>query len=439
MHIHLYGAKSPNRETQMLPGWNMGGENWGRTHAIPKPTPYAMRQFSESPVPRRAINAIKGPVASLSWKIQSLEGADDLGNQEARIKALTYSLNHPNHDDSWRSLVEQVIEDTLVGSYGSIELGSASNPLRPLWMWPVDGSTIRVYPGWDGSKDQARYAQVTGFTGRVINIRNDDLIYMKMNPRTNTPFGLGAMEVAFDTINQFLTANAYAGKAASNMTPPGILSLGEAQDPGKSQAFRNYWRNEVEGRAIMPIIAGEKDPKFIPLFRGDDSDMRLGWQSFLIRVIGASFSLSSVAMGLEQDVNRNTADVMREFDQDNAIKPMALLLSEYINREAIHRKLGWTDLELVYTDLDQADDERLARIHKMELDADIRTPDEVRAERGLPPLPGNWGNITMTQRKVIIMQARGSDAENANPATQTLREAFELPDAGEKRPHQNDE
>ena len=33
----------------------------------------------------------------------------------------------------------------------------------PLWMWPVDGLTVQLYPDWDGSPKAIRYVQIIGF------------------------------------------------------------------------------------------------------------------------------------------------------------------------------------------------------------------------------------------------------------------------------------
>jgi hypothetical protein len=428
MKVHLYGAKSPSRETVGLPQWVEGGRgSYGKKQSSPKPTPYNLRRFSESPIPRRAINAIKDPVASLKWELRAREGVDALPDQAQRIKVGTHCLSHPNHDDSFRSLLEQVIEDIQVGSFGSIEIAKTSDAERPLWLWPVDGSSIQVYAMWSGNPDEPRYAQVTGFSGIKVDLRNDDLIYIKANPRTCTPFGLSPLEVAFDTISKFLAAHESAGKTAGNQGPQGIINIGEGASPDQVAAYRQYWRNEVEGRGITPITGGTKDVSFIPLFKGDDTDMRLGWQAFLIRIIAICFNLSPMTFGLERDVNRNTADVQNEGDDDNAIKPTARLVAEYLNREAIHRKLGWLDLELVWLDLDQEDDERMSRIHKTYNDTDALVPDEVRAKLGLPPLANGWGQLTNTQRLILIAQAAKTGVEAKNPATQNIMEDFDPP------------
>ena len=43
------------------------------------------------------------------------------------------------------------------------------------------------------------------------------LMYIRMNPRSFTPFGLGPLEVAFETVNQFLSAHRFAGKLGSEL------------------------------------------------------------------------------------------------------------------------------------------------------------------------------------------------------------------------------
>ena len=36
---------------------------------------------------------------------------------------------------------------------------------------------------------------------KAIPLDDDQLMYIRMNPRTHTPFGLGPLEVAFETVN----------------------------------------------------------------------------------------------------------------------------------------------------------------------------------------------------------------------------------------------
>ena len=79
--------------------------------------------------------------------------------------------------------------------------------------WAVDGASIRMNARWDGQPDTARYAQAAPgqLEANAVDLRDDQLMYVRMNPRSFTPFGLGPLEVAFETVNQFLTAHRFAG------------------------------------------------------------------------------------------------------------------------------------------------------------------------------------------------------------------------------------
>ena len=92
--------------------------------AMPKPTPYNLRRFSETPIARRAINCIKDRIAGMRWRIQPRQGysLETIPDGAERVRILTSNFESPNPDDSFRSLAEQVLEDIIVGGYGAIEV-----------------------------------------------------------------------------------------------------------------------------------------------------------------------------------------------------------------------------------------------------------------------------------------------------------------------------
>lgn len=153
------------------------------SRAMPKPTPANLRRFAETPVVRRAINIIKDRIASLDWQVRLKRdySASQVGYARRRMRVLRYALEHPNHSDSFRTLLEQVIEDALVGGYGAVEMETTDDAARPFLLWPVDGATIQINPKWDGNPDSVRYAQQTGLPGTsaTIPLRDDDLMYFQ--------------------------------------------------------------------------------------------------------------------------------------------------------------------------------------------------------------------------------------------------------------------
>src|SRR6204780_1835409 len=326
---------------------------------MPKPTAYNLRRFSEIPVPRRAINCIKDRIAGMRWRIQPRQGLslDSIPSGAERAEILTNNFHAPNPDDSFRSFSEQVVEDIIVGGYGAIEVQTSGDAKRPLLLWPVDGSSIRMNLDWDGSPQGQRYLQVTDQSGAKSQIALDDyeLIYIRLNPRTHTPFGLGRLEVAFETINSFMGAHRYASRLASNTVVQYALWLQDLT-PEHHERLIRWWQDEIEGTGKVPILSAESKPEVLRFGGGTDADLRLQWQEFLLRVVADAFDLPPFYLGVERDVNRSTAEEYNDLAFRQAIVPTARLLAEALTRDAIAKKLGWNDLEFVFTDVDSPGD-----------------------------------------------------------------------------------
>ncbi len=389
--------------------------------AMPKPTPYNLRRFSETPIARRAINCIKDRIAGMRWRVQprqgySLEGIPD---GAARVRLLTDNFDAPNPDDSFRSFAEQVLEDIIVGGFGAIEVqrnpewdlaaelpprlrsglrqepaGRTGASAAPLVLWPVDGASIRINLEWDGSPTSQRYMQIVdqAAVNQQIKLDDDELIYIRLNARTHTPFGLGRLEVAFETINAFLGAHRYASRLASNTVVQYALWLQDLT-PEHHERLIRWWQDEIEGTGKVPILSVESKPEVLRFGGGTDADLRLEWQEFLLRVVADAFDLPPFYLGVERDVNRSTAEEYSDLAFRQAIVPTARLLAESLTRDAIAKKLGWNDLEFVFAELDTTDPLEEAQIQQILLQNGVLTVNEVRRMRGLGELESGQSSV----------------------------------------------
>jgi phage portal protein BeeE len=364
-------------------------------HVVPKPTSANLRRFAETPVARKAINTIKDRIAGMKWRVQPRRGRSlaDVPDGEARVQALTACFDQPNPDDSFRSLAEQVLEDVIVGGFGAIEVELSGDRERPLVLWPVDGATIRMKVDWDGRPDSPRYVQETGHFGpeSQVVLNDDELIYVRLNARTHTPFGLGRLEVAFETINSFLCAHRYASRLASNSVVQYALWLKDLS-PAHHERLIRWWQDEIEGTGKVPILSVENKPEVLRFGGGTDADLRLAWQEFLLRVIADAFDLPPQFLGVERDVNRSTASELNDVAFQHAIVPTARLFAEHLTRDAIAKKLGSNDLEFVFADLDAPNEMEQAQIQEILLRNGVLTVNEVRRMRGLAELPAGGGS-----------------------------------------------
>src|SRR4051794_31967012 len=248
MAEYVSAGKQEKRRTMPMPSVL---SHWGsKSDGLPKPTPPNLRKFAETPVARRAINTIKDRIAGMQWQVRPRRGRDlaSLPDGEARVQLLTETLEAPNQDDSFRSFAEQVLEDIIVGGFGAAEIVATGDDQKPVTLWPVDGATIRMRSDWDGSPASPRYVQTTGRYGAegALTLNDDELMYVRLNPRTHTPFGLGRLEVAFETINEFLGAHRYAARLASNTVVQYALWIQDLQ-PTQHERLIRWWQDEIEG------------------------------------------------------------------------------------------------------------------------------------------------------------------------------------------------
>ena len=378
----------------VLTPWQPGTLNGG---TLPKPTPQNLRRFAELPCVRRAINVVKDRIACMEWQVRFKPGAEHTAEDLALLQALQRNFESPNPHESFRTFAEQVLEDVIVGGFGAAEIEVTGNPAAPFRLWPVDGATIQMDGRWNGDLDSPRFAQVvarpliapasgSGSGGEVPgNLRpllDRELLYIRLNPRTHTPFGLGRVEVAFDTVNHFLQANRYAARLASNSVTQYALWIDETT-PTEHERLLRWWRDEVEGSGEVPVLSSQTKPEVLRFAGGTDAELRLQWQEFLLRMVANAFDLPPMFLGLHGDVNRSTAVELSEQAFQTAVLPVASLFAEHLSRDVLGKALGLHDVEFVFTTRAR-DEVQEAALQMQLLQAGVLSVDEVRAMRGLP-------------------------------------------------------
>ncbi|WP_078499201.1 phage portal protein [Paenibacillus selenitireducens] len=371
----------------------------GNNQPIPKKTETNLRSLSESPIPRRAINVIKDGITKLNWSVTTIDENDAEKYQEL-CKIIERALLKPNQADSFRSWVEQIIEDMLVCSAGSSETVKSNDLKRPFRMYPVDSFSIELYPTWDGQPESYRYAQRVN--GKYVHLTDSEMMYIRMNPRTNTPFGLGPLETVWETATNFVMSHRTAGKQTINTFLRRILNLGKNANSTDVKAFRAYWENEVMGRGITPIISGES-PSILDLGATDDKALFIEWQRFLIEIVAIAFGISPKKLGQTKDVNRNTADSEDE-DTNSTIQSIAENIVEHINNhiiDGIFKMGGIIEFKFHYA-TSLKDLKTKADIDAIYLDRGVDTIDEVRDSKGKKAHPNGHGERILVPKEKAI-------------------------------------
>lgn len=394
-----------------------------------KLTPFNLRRFSKTPVPRRAINLIKYSIIALKWDIVPLEDSEALPDQEERIASAKRCFKHPNNTESWQSFIEAGVEDMCISGAMTVEPQLTPDPVRPIKMWNVDSTTIRIFPTWtESDPDQPRYAQMTGLKGErgAILFQDSELLYIKDNPGVDTPFGVGKMEVAFQSVTAFLGVQDMAGRSGSDQTHRSWLWWETGQAPYNTEILRRHLTNDIEGQAKINIIQGMKKPELIEVTTTQPQDLLPDWQEMLIRMIANAFDLSPLALGIERDVNRSTGEVLDDKDFHSAVVPVAVRLAESFTRHILHRSLGWTDLELQFLNLDDPDLTTKMTMLSQLFAMNSETSNGVRKALGMPPLSSPYADLTQFEQ--ILINTEASGAIQNNNAEKTMQRQSDAQD-----------
>jgi Phage portal protein len=419
-------TKEPTRESVAFPNLVMIGQNsYIQSNRVAyKPTPRNLRYFSNTPIARRAINTIKNPLSQLEWEIAPNKGVGLNSELRKQIEIATLCFSLPNDDDSFNTLLSQVINDVCLGA-GVIEIGKSEYPDRPVYLWPVDGLSINIYPGWKGGRTEPRYLQTLGYGGNFtqgqqpgVKLRDDEVVYIRPNPSTHSPFGYGPLEVAFQSISNQLATASFAAKLAGNALPPFAIDLGEVSTR-MVETWRTYWTNEIEGQGKIPIIGTElvdgqagagrtRGLAVQKLYPEGDKALYLQYQEFIRTEVAAAFDISNMSLNLERDVNRSTAEVGEDREWIHAIKPMAMVLANALTRKVVWGAMGYSQLRFVWRGVEREDLEKTSTILTRYYGANVFTPNEIRRKLGEPPAENAWGDMTKSDADIAIQAAKGT-------------------------------
>lgn len=340
---------------------------------------------------RTAINWRKQQVSQAEWRIVRIDNPKAAPNPKVvnAVSALFRTVNAKR--ESLRSLLDMVVEDTLILDAGCIEKEfTVGGTIK--YLWGVDGATIVPDPNWDGRDENAiRYRQ--WIQGKLITeLRNEQLIYMMQNPTTHRVFGWSPVETLVNVIEAELYGEKYDYELLRKAAPPGILDIGGGLQDTQVEVFREYWKSEILGNGDTPIMGGgtpdRKPVTWTKFGFSPDELQRDKYKSWLINKIAFVFQIDKTIFGLVDDVNRSTSKTMSE-RTDQGFVSLARLVAEFFTREIVWQFDENHGFE--FANLTTVDPLVQSQIDKNYSSIGVFTPNELRAERfGYEPV--EWGD-----------------------------------------------
>lgn len=396
------------------------------------------KMYYYNPIVKIAVDTIINTVCSAPYKITVAEkDAKQTKEHDAQIKEInTFFKSVNTNRESFRTILEMVVRDLVVLDGGAIEKVRENGKLKEIWA--VDSASI--LPVTDVHRRLKGYQQLVN-QQVVTTYKPNDLIYMMMNPRTESLFGISPLECLYRSVTAFIYAESYNLKYfENNHVPKGILDLGPNIPEDQLDRFKNFWEAETSGKPhrIMvlggPIAQGadNRGVQWIPLQINSKDMELLEYLKWLERLILAVFGVSPSEVGFTESVSGAPATgqlLQSSAFRNKAIYPMLDRIANYFTQEIIYEEFKAYDLKFEFIEEVTLDEKmKKAQLHQIEIGSGVKTVNEIRKEEGLKPLEKDeQGNVIEPQEEEVTDTSSQSPNQGEEDGTlETTEENKEI-------------
>ena len=424
-----------------------------------------LRNFSlKYEIVRACINLRRRQLSGMEWDIVTAETADVNPNDKDILAVKEFFMNlggniNPETGEivggSYRKFLNMIVEDIM--ALDALALYNwRSNGGDLLTLLPVDGSTIRLVVGNMGQPPlppEVAYKQIIRGTV-TAELTTDDLRYLTMNPRTNSPYGLSPLESLMITVSSALKSGMYNLEYLTDGNiPEGLVEAPAQWTAAQIKEFEKNWDAALAGdagatRKLHWLPAGSK---YAATKKPDD----MAFETFglwLMQLTCAVFDVQPIDIGFPPKGGlggKGFGEHQKDSSNDKGLRPIANLIEELFN-ELIQVELGYTHLRFSFTGLDSENLREAAETNQTLIFSGQRTPNEVRTDDGLDPINGGDALFVVGQAMPLNQEAvdafgtaaTGAHADNFDPNNPEYRngsdesagEARTRADAGDKKP-----
>lgn len=333
---------------------------------------------------RLAVEHVKDEMESLGWRVALKKLPDEQEHifaaraaRDKRGEALTARLRKPDGVTEWGSWLRAALEDMLVIDAATIYNWDGALEL-------VDGATIRPLldeagriprpplPAFEQWIKGEKYGEWTV----------DEVIYAARNPRVHKIFGFSPVEqvLSLATLAANRTLMQILRNSDGNL-PPALINAPEGWTPKMLFEFQTYFD------AAMMNPARRTKITFIPSgssvqFPGQEFALKEEIDEWISRSVAYAFGISPNIF--IKQMNRASSEQYAEESGDRGMAPRKLWVKSVIDR-VLRDWWGGGDFEFVWDDDQPLDERSRAEVDEIDIRSGVRTVDEARADRGLPP------------------------------------------------------
>jgi hypothetical protein len=372
-----------------------------------------IRKFAdEHEVTRTVIETCKDQLTKLRWTWrlkpkagQTQQEIKEASETDSRIKELNKFFKYPDKEHDFTQWLRIWLEDLLVcdavsvwrqpnrigGLYALriIDVGTIQRKIDEMGVTPAP---VNPYPYNIAYQQSIKGMVMSEFT-------TDDMFYYIRNPRSWAFYGYSAVEQIIMTLATGMRRMAFqlAHYTEGNI-PPMFLRAPKEWTLEQIKDFQAWWDIMISTHEDLSkgwMIPGDIEPIF-----PQKENLKDDFDEWVARVVCYAFSVSPNAF--IKNLNRATSEQAREQADEEGLQSRMTIITTIMNHLQ-EKWFGYEDIEfhLVY-DRPQ-DSKKQAEIDNIDIRNGVKSVDEVRRERGYPPIGApnrvytNNGYIPLTE------------------------------------------
>ena len=288
--------------------------------------------------------------------------------------------------------------DTLVYDQISTEIVPDRSG-RPSYWRALDAATMRISDDLDETDDDVntvQYVQVYDDT-IIAEFSERELMWGVRNPRSDIKSaGYGHSELEY--LLTMITAILWGIEYNSNFFKQGSVAKGMINFKGaipqrELLAFRRHWYSMLTGvdNAWRTPIVNSDDVQWVNMQTGNKDMEFSNWMDWLLKVSCAVFQIAPEEIGFQfgntgggSSLNEGNQEHKLTASKDKGLVPLATFLADEIDRSIIEPLDDRFRIE--FSGINARTAEEFIELQTKEVKS-IKTVNESRAERDLPPLP----------------------------------------------------
>lgn len=372
------------------------------------PPPYDpmsfLNLFESNSVFWRCVNQLAIDVAGLGW---SLQLQDDKKDNKAELGSINEFLDKPNPDDSFRSILKQLLIDWGTSGWFGLEV-ARNNKQNIAEVYHVPAYTLRVH------KSKKKFCQIRNNkkawfkkfgetqnisvkTGKEIAGRGKDkaneLIYYKNYCPKSDFYGVPNIISAIGDLMGLIGLRDYNLAFFENYGVPAALIVLEGDwEKGSDKTVSDFLNKEIKGNAnaYRTLVVTQPDKcKFNYQKLGVDvkeSSFKL-YEKTRQEDILIAYSMPAQRIGITPTVGKlggNVAAEQTKIYVEGVVEPLQLDLEEIINKQLLQSET----YKFKFNDIDTRDIIALSERLIKEIGSAVRTPNQAINELGGKPYPG---------------------------------------------------